>query len=55
MNPLSNPLKQKLINSPIPDFSLWCGIFGYRKEKSNLKIEVALVFEFILFIMPMTL
>ena len=40
MNSLSLPLKQKLIKSPITDFSLWCGIFVYKVEGSNVEIEI---------------
>ena len=54
MNSLSLAMKQKLINSPITDSSLWCQIFVCRVEK--LKVETELVFfpEFILIIVLMT-
>ena len=42
INSLSPQLKQKLINSIISDFSLWCRIFEYGVEKSNMKIEFLL-------------
>ena len=43
MNSLSPQLKRKLINSTISDFSLWCRIFEYRVEKSNMEIEFLLL------------
>ena len=53
---MKQPLKQKLINSPITDFSLWCGICisVYRVKKSNVKIEISLFLEFNMFIVLMT-
>ena len=42
---MTTPLKQKLIDSPITDLSLWCGIFVYRVEKSNVEIEINLFLE----------
>ena len=46
MNSLPQPLNQKLINSPIINFSLQRGTFVYRVEKSNEEIES---FEFLNF------
>ena len=47
-------MEWKLINCPITDFLLWCGIFVYGVKKSNVEIEIALIFELILVAVLMT-
>ena len=46
VNCLSHTLKEKLINSAITDFTLWCGIFVFRVEKADAGIEKALFLQF---------
>ena len=53
-NSTSTLLKQKLIDSPITDFSLRCKTFVYRIEKSNAELEIALFLEFNLIIVSIT-
>ena len=45
--------KQKLVNSPITDLSLHCGILVYILKKSNMGIKIALFLEFNLFNLSM--
>ena len=54
VNLLSPSLEQKLINSPITEFCLRCGLLVYKVEKSNVKIEIVLYVEFNLFLVSTT-